>query len=872
MNTSRWLVCLLAVLSLLLVACSSSDDGDGSQADDDLADDDAGDDDTNDDDANDDDTSDDDTGDDDTSDDDIDDDDTEPPPTSPGYVYVPAGSFNMGSPAGELGHRFNENQHQVTLTRHFEMKETEVTQAEFEEVMGYNPHYYPPYGDGDMMPIESITWYDAAAYANRISAAAGYDPCYVLADIQCEDETTGDTDSYCANNGGISKATLTLNEVDTPYECAGFRLPTEAEWEYAARAGTTAATYNGDPTLITCDPVDQVIDEIAVFCGNSNKSTQPVKQKVPNDWGLYDMIGNVAEWTWDWYENDLTGPAIDPAGPADGHFRVLRGSTARYMGAVRNRAAFRTGHTPDFRWYLNGVRPVRTLPPETPAQRPSPVFAPPAAEQDRAVVSKDWPNELPFEFTRPAVGDPLTPEEITTFTQKVTAFYKASYYVQRLQWIGYGMSADNGQGWPDYKLQIGDSTASKLDGVVTISQTGPSDNLMIPTGKLFANIAAAYLVSADEDMRQVLVSHAKGIQALIWGLTFTDNDPEPMLMPRTPFPANHSYTEEGGRETVIDYDPIKQYKFDWNGWTIPNEYNPYFGETTWVRNMRSKDDVPHIYRVVPWLMRLSTDAVDEDVRETAAGALDALTEFARDIVDTGYYIRTKDEWGNTFIPWNIDYPRLVNDLASFEAYTDLLPSAECDPRLASALIAYGEPLGVDCGNGIGWIYEIVASYQHYFNWAIIRYFHVAAAHIALMTENNDVAYDLLEGLARRADDMMAGFGNWEDWPEFEPDQAAYLLAMATVGLPLTNEEARLIRDQFTAAVDWYDDWGYYDPWDPSVPDGTFPQRPSRDIAPDNKTVRWEELIFLLEYCGSPFRNPTSAEVVDCETVLDPALW
>jgi formylglycine-generating enzyme required for sulfatase activity len=875
------LLLALAAAGLLLfgAACHGSDDDDsgaGGADDDDNdnnddnndSDDDDDDDDNDDDDNDDNDDDNNDDNDDNDNDDDNNDDDTSPA-TTPGFEYIPAGEFNMGSPDAELGHRANEALHQVTLTRHFEMKATEVSQAEFAAALGYNPSYFPLMGEDDSLPVESVSWFDALAYANVVSEQAGYAPCYVLTEIECADETPGDAPTYCAEHGGVAWAELALNGVDSVYDCEGFRLPTEAEWEYAARAGTTAATYAGDVTQVTCQTPDPVLNGIAWYCGNSDRP-RPVGQKAANAWGLHDMIGNVAEWTWDWYANDLTGPTNDPEGPTDGHFRVVRSTPSRFLGAARSRAAYRGAHTPDYRVFLVGFRPVRTLPPAAAGLRPSPPAPPPPAAPPNE-APHDWPDELPFTFTRPAAGDPLTPQEIEDFTDAIAGFFAQSHFFPRMLWTGHGMAEDNGNDWPDYKLQLQDVTATKSAGVVTFSHTGPSDNLMIGTGKMFNNAAAAYLASGDQTMRRVLTTHAKGIKALIMAMTFTENDPEPVLMPRTPFPSNHSYAEEGGRQIVVDYDPIKQYDFDWNGWTIPNDYNSYWGPM-WIRNMRSKDDVPHIYRTIPLLMRLSTDAPDQDVRDTTAAALEALTAFARDIVETGYYIRTKDEEGNQFVPMNMDYPLLVNDLASFVVYTDLLPDAECDPRLASALIAYGEPLDVDCGNGIGWIYEFVAAYQHYFNWAIIRYFHIAAAHLALMAGQNDVAYELLAGLAQRADDMMAGVGNWEDTPDWQPDQAGFLLAAATAGLPLTDEEARLIMEQYTVSAAYYETWPYWDPWDASVPDGAVPWRPGREMTPETRAVRWEEMPFLLEYCYSPFRNPAGAALIDCETILDPSQW
>ncbi len=259
------------------------------------------------------------------------------------FVPIKAGSFEMGSPEDNSGRYSNEVSHPVTLTRSFAMMSTEVTQGQFESLMGYNPTGFPACGTD--CPVEVVNWHEAAAYCNALSANEGLDVCYsctgTSADVICEPSLT-----YA-----------------TAYHCPGYRLPTDAEWEYAARAGTDTATYNGDLHFdyLLCEQPNDVVDSIAWFCGNSGDTTHPVGTRVPNAWGLYDMLGNVLEWCHDGYEAYLIDPATDPSGIAEDDSRVFRGSSWFHWARIA-RAAFRVGADPSIRGFDLGFRLVRTLP------------------------------------------------------------------------------------------------------------------------------------------------------------------------------------------------------------------------------------------------------------------------------------------------------------------------------------------------------------------------------------------------------------------------------------------------------------------------------------------------------------------------------
>jgi len=203
------------------------------------------------------------------------------------YVWIQPGTFMMGCSPGDSECFDNEKPaRNVTITKGFWMGQTPVTQEAFQRVTGTNPSHF----EGAKLPVESVNWNEAQRYC----------------------------------------------------QTAGMRLPTEAEWEYAARAGSTASRY-GD------------LDQIAWHLGNSGGKTHEVAQKQPNAWGLYDMLGNVLQWTSDWYADRLPGVGVDPVGPGSGEYRALRGS--HFSNNARGvRVSYRSAGIPGSRVSLIGLR------------------------------------------------------------------------------------------------------------------------------------------------------------------------------------------------------------------------------------------------------------------------------------------------------------------------------------------------------------------------------------------------------------------------------------------------------------------------------------------------------------------------------------
>jgi formylglycine-generating enzyme required for sulfatase activity len=256
-----------------------------------------------------------------------------PPPE---MVSIPAGTFTMGSPVDEPGRFDRETQHQVTLTKAIYVSTYEVTQSEWQSVMGWNESCFP----GTGKPVETVTWYDAVSYCNQRSTRDGYTPAYAI---------TGAT----MDGNHVIAATVIWNQAAN-----GYRLVTEAEWEYACRAGSTTAFCNGGITNTECSPLDPNLDLVGWYCGNASNTTHDCGGKTANAWGLKDMHGSVWEWCWDWY-GDYAGDATDPLGPPSGPGRVIRGGGWGYV-AQNCRSAYRNNDDPFYRSGLIGLRLART--------------------------------------------------------------------------------------------------------------------------------------------------------------------------------------------------------------------------------------------------------------------------------------------------------------------------------------------------------------------------------------------------------------------------------------------------------------------------------------------------------------------------------
>jgi formylglycine-generating enzyme required for sulfatase activity len=209
------------------------------------------------------------------------------------FATIPSGSFQMGATNGDADEMPVRT---VAISKAFQLQRTEVTQAQWQEIMGNNPSYFQTCGP--TCPVENVSWLDVQAF---------------------------------------------LTKLNQEYPSQGFRLPTEAEWEYAARAGSTG-DFGGNG----------VLNDMGWWSGNSNGQPRAVAQKLANQWGMYDMHGNVWEWVADWYGTYPGTPQTDPTGPASGSLRVARGGSFDRLSSAA-RSASRQSDIPAGRMTFFGV-------------------------------------------------------------------------------------------------------------------------------------------------------------------------------------------------------------------------------------------------------------------------------------------------------------------------------------------------------------------------------------------------------------------------------------------------------------------------------------------------------------------------------------
>lgn len=235
-----------------------------------------------------------------------------------GFAAIAAGRFQMGVPDSPGAYN-DAPLHPVVVSRAFELMTSEVTLKQYGEIMATSGDQQSTCKD---CPVAMVSWYQAASYCNELSKRQGLAQCYRI-------------DGFAVTwPEGLA--------------CSGYRLPTEAEWEYAARAGSS-------------DVAPKNVEEYAWFDENSQLKPHPIKGKIANGFGLFDMLGNAGEWVWDWQGEYPRETVADPTGPKGGDNRVFRGGNFRY-GSGEASYGFRSAYGPPVRVEYIGFRCARTLP------------------------------------------------------------------------------------------------------------------------------------------------------------------------------------------------------------------------------------------------------------------------------------------------------------------------------------------------------------------------------------------------------------------------------------------------------------------------------------------------------------------------------
>jgi hypothetical protein len=461
---------------------------------------------------------------------------------------------------------------------------------------------------------------------------------------------------------------------------------------------------------------------------------------------------------------------------------------------------------------------------------------------------------LPFAFTRPAVGTPLTAAELTAITDKYIALLQGTRFFDAVD--------ERVHGWPQsdpkkrywYGTWWSGVNILKQGGKVTYQHgTSGADNNGLRTGPLLESICFSYLLWQDAKLEQLTRKLMRGLTSWILAMERMPQDPYGTLLSRAAYPEPISSTD-GGRTFFIDTSASRP-GVD----ADPSEYvhvpqNPHWGDI-YIKNKRSKDDIGHMLRAIGTLFNCSGLFQTADAEQDYQEMVGHYVKWAQRVETDGWTIATLDKSGKLWLP-----PDLL-------AHFIELGNAECNSILSLRLFGRADPGKYSCGNGIHPLEPIVLQNDH--NGEIVRSFHESAAKHALLASFPTVAKDLLDGLVLRMNEGML-FAETGNWPVHmgEEDLADLLVHAANLGVPLTSREVRWLHQQIEKAHTSYVVSGspaVYKIFDPSTPDGAYA------FNPPGTGLRFRSLALLVGTCVSQHRNPTSAALLDCARLKGAAL-
>ncbi len=362
---------------------------------------------------------------------------------------------------------------------------------------------------------------------------------------------------------------------------------------------------------------------------------------------------------------------------------------------------------------------------------------------------------------------------------------------------------------------------------------------------------------------------------MMLGMVRDDDDPVRHLMARNVVAFNHRYITHDGREKAVDYSHWYAPYSRWNCQRFEYPHNPYWG-SVWVTNVRSKDDIGYLFRTLGLMEMAIQQSEFQELVDACGEAQSLLRKFAEDIVQEGYFIRTKDHQGTPFIFSQWEKPegvRQSDDLDNFVTFDPLFPEAECNNKQASHWIAFGRSDDLDCGDGGPNLWERISLENNYPNIGFFRAYHLAHLYQALLNQDHQRGAQLLAGFVRRMEEDMDYDTTHVPVPgdRWHADLAAALVAAAAQGYPLTSHEVRLIHRYYRRTWERLADWPYWDLWAPELPDGVYPYSPPRWARDEAEEVEYwvdiADLGSLIEYCWSPWKNPHGHAPVHCDALI-----
>jgi len=459
---------------------------------------------------------------------------------------------------------------------------------------------------------------------------------------------------------------------------------------------------------------------------------------------------------------------------------------------------------------------------------------------DAAVVG------LPFEYTRPATGVPVTPTELTAVTDLYLDLLTQTRYFDFLDERVHGWPESDPQQRYWYGVWWSGAGLEKNQGSVTFMHVDVgADNIGIPTSSVLEGVCLAHKVWPTARLEHLTRRLVRGFNSWILAMERLPDDPAGTLLARVGYPEPIASTDNG-RSYFIDYSADRP-GIDSYTLYVHLPTNPYWGDL-YIKNKRSKDDIGHMLRAIATVSDCAP-GFDVDTRADIDAMRANYASWCRQVEADNWSIATLDQDANVYIP----------PLDSTMSHFYSTGNAECNSMLAIRLLGQGDPGTFACDDGVNPLESLVLDNPS--NGEILRSFHEAAVKHALLTRQNTIARDMLGGLVQRIDQGM-GYAESEQWPtHMDAGQLAKLIVNgANAGVPLTSREVRFVHAQIEEAHTSYlanGTGGVYRVFEPATPDGAY------DFTPAGSGLDFTFFAGLLGTCVATFRNPASVPLLDC---------